>query len=377
MGNIGDSISESAPAVGTAGTGYASTINALLTEVKARLVAKIPLSSLLTNSDLDLNGQALLNAGYITMVNEAVSPVASPLNRVAAFGGDFWWVSPAGAVKITDGNQLNAAGIGGITGDYSGAGPMEFRYDTANTRYDAFANQSTNTWAYVRARGFDIAASATSTFRLRHAYAVAANGTLTWGFNSGSGTGATASIMTVDSSGNIEAAESIRAEEKVFYQAYYKNISAIDLFTRGLFASGGGAAGVSVTDNVYRYNMSHGSDSVTIQIDLDSEGATEQTVPKQISGVTWFGSTPGGFPSVELWKVQHDGVGNPALTTALLEEAQTSLTLVSTTGDVDRGVYACNTPLTWKGDEVIYLRITAGTANIDTYHVAVEYSKIS
>lgn len=174
MGNIGDSISDSAPAVGTAGPGYATTINALLTEFKARLISRIPLSSLLTNSDLDLDGQALLNAAYITMVDEDVSPVASPVNRIAAFDGDLWWVSPSGAVQITDGATLFAGSIGGITGDYDGD-PMEFRYDIANTRYDAFANQSTNTWAYVRARGFDIAAGATSSFRARLLFAGASN----------------------------------------------------------------------------------------------------------------------------------------------------------------------------------------------------------
>src|SRR5512139_2044152 len=180
MGNIGDSISDSAPAVGAAGPGYATTINSLLTEIKARLVAKIPLSSMLTNSNLNLNSQALLNAANITLVNEGVSPIASPSNRIAAYAGNLWWVSPSGAVQLTNGNTLNAAGVGGITGDYSGAGPMEFRYDTANTRYDAFANQSTNTWAYVRGRGFDIAGSATSNFRLRQTWGGTANMSLVW-----------------------------------------------------------------------------------------------------------------------------------------------------------------------------------------------------
>lgn len=175
MGNIGDTISDSAPAVSTSGPGYATTINALLTEFKSRLSARIPLSSLLTNSNLDLNGQALLNAAYLTLANESVSPVASPVNRVAAYGGNLWWVSPSGAVQLTSGASLNAAGVGGITGDYSGAGPMEFRYDTGNTRYDAFANQATNTWAYVRARGFDIAGSATSAFRARLLFGGTAN----------------------------------------------------------------------------------------------------------------------------------------------------------------------------------------------------------
>src|SRR5574341_511798 len=155
MGNIGDAISESAPALATSGPGYASTINALLTEFKTRMTAKIPLSSLLTSGTLDLNGQPLTNAQYITLNNTASTPGSSPIRRLTTYQDNLWYVGASGALKITDGLSLNAAAIGGITGDYSSAGPMQFRYDLANTRYDAFANQSTNTWAYVRARGFD------------------------------------------------------------------------------------------------------------------------------------------------------------------------------------------------------------------------------
>lgn len=179
MGNIGDSISDTAPSVGTSGPGYATTINSLLTELRARLISRIPMSSLLVNSTLDMNGQAITNGAYITLANEAISPVASPVNRVAAFGGNLWWVSPSGALQLTNGAALNSASLGGITGDYSGAGPMQFRYTTADTRYDAYANYSTGTWAYVRALSFDIAAGATSAIRARLAFGGAGNVTYT------------------------------------------------------------------------------------------------------------------------------------------------------------------------------------------------------
>lgn len=210
MGNIGDTISESAPAVGSAGPTYASTINALLTEFKARLVARIPLSALLANSNLDMNGQAILNAAYITLTNEAVSPsgVASPSNRIAAYNGNLWWVSPTGAVQLTNGASLNASGIGGITGDYSGAGPMEFRYDLANTRYDAFANQSTNTWAYVRGRGFDIAQTSTSNLRTRLTAQAGSGSSQSFSLPAAppSSPGA---VMIMDNSGNMSASNSL------------------------------------------------------------------------------------------------------------------------------------------------------------------------
>ena len=79
MGNIGDPISTAVPVSGTAGPTYATNVNDLLTEFKARLTAKIPLSSLITNSDLDLSGKALLNAAYVTLAN--TSAAASPLTE--------------------------------------------------------------------------------------------------------------------------------------------------------------------------------------------------------------------------------------------------------------------------------------------------------
>jgi hypothetical protein len=200
MGNIGDTISTSIPTVGSSGPTYATDINALLTEFKARLEARIPLSSLLANSSLDMNGESILNAGYLTLVN-VLSSGASPSNRLEAQAGNLYWVSPTGTVQITNGPSLNAAGIGGITGDYSGAGPMEFRYDTANTRYDAFANQSTNTWAYVRARGFDIAGDATSNFRARLAFGGGANVTYTLP----SAAPAAKAVLQMDATGAITA----------------------------------------------------------------------------------------------------------------------------------------------------------------------------
>lgn len=217
MGNIGDTISDTVPAVGSSGPGYATDINALLTEFKARLTAMIPMSSLLLNSDLDMNGQAILDAEYITLQNTASTPGASPVNRITAFGGDFYWVGPAGAVKLTNGAALNSASLGGITGDYTGAGPMQFRYDAANTRYDAFANQATNTWAYVRARGFDIAGGATSAVRQRHVWGGVANQTITWPAALPAG----AKVLQTDASGNLSWSNTINGyghgDHKVTY----------------------------------------------------------------------------------------------------------------------------------------------------------------
>ena len=179
MGNIGDSFGLGVPTVGAAGPQYATTINQILTEVMLRLATKVPLSSVNFAADLNVNGQAVLNAAYVTLANTATSPGSSPVNRVTAFSGDLWYVSPSGPIQLTTGNQLNAASIGGITGAYGGANPAQFRYDNVNSRYDAYANFGTSTWADVRALGFDIAAGATSSVFARLLFGGASNKTYT------------------------------------------------------------------------------------------------------------------------------------------------------------------------------------------------------
>lgn len=179
MGNIGDPITPSVPAVGSAGPQFATDINAILTELVARLSARVPLSSINTNSTLNMTGSPIINAGYLTLADVLATPGASPVNRLTAFGGNLFYVGPSGPIQLTVGTQLNAAAIGGITGDYSSAGPMQFRYTTATTRYDAYANFSTNAWAYQRALGFDIAAGATSAVFARLLFGGSVNKTYT------------------------------------------------------------------------------------------------------------------------------------------------------------------------------------------------------
>lgn len=207
MAAIGEAFTTSIPPVGAAGPGYATDIDAILTEVVNRLSVKVPLSSVNFNSDLNLAGSAVLNAAYVTLVNSVVSPVSSPVNRVTSYLGDLWYVSPSGAIQLTTGATLNAAGIGGITGDYGGANPAQFRFDSVNARYDAYANFGTLTWADVRARAMDIAAGATSTVFARLMFAGGSNKTFT--FPSTTPVSADRPLY-MDSSGNITAGHASR-----------------------------------------------------------------------------------------------------------------------------------------------------------------------
>lgn len=373
MGNIGDTISDSAPAVSTAGPGYATTINALLTEFKTRLVAKIPLSSLLTNSNLDMNGQAILNAAYLTLVNEAVSPVASPVNRFASYQGNAYWISPSGPVQITSGATLNAAGIGGITGDYSGAGPMEFRYDLANTRYDAFSDQSANEWAYVRGLGFDIAGDLDSAFRFRQLYNGTSNVDVTWSEVGGPVSGK--NILTIDSSDVIESTEAIDQFVNTYHTSKYIVLTAIDLFRLGYF-SGAGVAAIASSSDVFRYNMSLAGGVVDIPIQIPNEGSSVLTQnPISIKSIQWKGLiNGGGYPTLEIFR------NKGTATFDVSAQGASSMTLnaiVTSSGATQRAARTCNPAFNITGDQFIVARMTAGTNNLDTYYLIIEYDKQS
>lgn len=179
MGNIGDPITPSIPPVGSPGPGFATDIDAILTEVVARLSAKVPLASISTNSTLNMTGSPITNVGYLTIADAASTPGVSPVNRLTTFAGNLYYVSPSGVIQLTTGGLLNSAAIGGITGDYGGANPAQFRFVDANQRYDAYDDFGGGAWAFIRARGIDIAAGATSALSARLLFAGAASKTYT------------------------------------------------------------------------------------------------------------------------------------------------------------------------------------------------------
>lgn len=178
MGDIGTAISSgSIPSVGTAGTTYASNLNLFLTEVKARLEAKVPRTSL-ADGALDLNGEPVQNADYLGMAEQGGTPT-TPTGSLQRYDNNLWWINDGGAVQITDGTSLNTALLGGITGDYGGVNPAQFRFVDADQTYYAYDDYAGGAWGKLWARHFDVAAGATSSNRARIAYGGAGSYTIT------------------------------------------------------------------------------------------------------------------------------------------------------------------------------------------------------
>lgn len=165
MSSIGDPVTQPVPAVGTAGTGYASQLVALLTEIKNRVAAKVPISSIVV-ALLDMANNAIANLAYASFY-EATSSPASPVGSIQRYQGDLWYVSPSGAFRMTSGASLNATALGGFTGDYGGANPASAKFVDADKEYYFYDDLGAANWAYVWGRGFDIAQGLTGANRVR------------------------------------------------------------------------------------------------------------------------------------------------------------------------------------------------------------------
>lgn len=162
---IGDDIVPPIPAVGTSGTSYASQLVAFLQEVKSRLEAPVPLTSILV-SLLDMANNAIANLQYASFYEQDDAPT-TPIGSLQNYQGNLWWVSDAGAAQLTSGNSLNAASIGGIDGDYGGVNPASFRFSDADEAYYAYDDFGALEWAHMGARTFDVYGDIDSTTRVR------------------------------------------------------------------------------------------------------------------------------------------------------------------------------------------------------------------
>ena len=195
---IGSTLTNSVPAVGSSGTGYATAVNALLNEMKTAIEGTVPFSAL-SGSTLDMNNVPIVDAAYVAFYNTTGTPSAALAGRFVYSDGEMWAVNSTGAIQITSGGGLNAAAIGGIAGDYGGANPASVRFVDAALRYDFYDDYGGLAWAYVRGRGVDIAGGATSTNYAQLRYA--GSSTLTFTLPSSVAAAAERSVVQIDSSG--------------------------------------------------------------------------------------------------------------------------------------------------------------------------------
>lgn len=197
---IGSPLTNSVAAVGASGTGYATTTNALLTELKTAVEGTVPFSAL-SGSTLDLNNIPITDAQYVAFYDQGATPSAAIPGRIVYANGEMWAVNSTGAIQITSGTGLNAAAIGGIGGDYGSPNPALVSFVDAADRYDFYHDRTTFKWAYLRSRGIDIAGAEISTNYCQLRYAGSSVLTLT--LPSSVAAAAERSVVQVDSAGQM------------------------------------------------------------------------------------------------------------------------------------------------------------------------------
>lgn len=351
MANIGDPITPSVPVVGSAGPQFATDINAILTEIVARLSTKVPMASINFNASLDLSGSDLLNISNIVFTNQLISPTGSPFNRFAVFGGNLFYVNSAGPVQITSGATLNAAALAGITGDYGGANPAQLNYVAVDTRYNFYANFGTGTWAYARALGFDIAGGATSTAFARILWGGGANITLTLPAtlpaanqllsvdNTGAITAGTSAAMASNSNITLSGTGTYKHGTKTINKAVQDTDAVLTAGTRG------GSFGSSTTSGASF------SSSTTAYIRFP-----ELPTHARILNVT-AGFSSAADRNAATVSIAHSGTGDPS-NGAFTDVGSSTL---SNTGTARKAISAVN--LSFSSGQVYYLKVITGGVN--------------
>lgn len=122
-------------------------IAAALSAIEDSIAELATPSALNINAPLDMGGNALINT---TSVRLASGNVPTQAGSIYYFNGEFYAIDSTGLVQLTAGGAINAAGVGGIVGDYGGVNPAKVTYDTASAEY-RFTKDNTPTYADLKA----------------------------------------------------------------------------------------------------------------------------------------------------------------------------------------------------------------------------------
>lgn len=135
MPQIGQSLGATIPAIGTAGTTYATNINDALTAIVDACEAGVSTSVGLTvDSDVDFDGNGIADASHLGLTNQASQPTTAGF---AYIYNNEWYLNDGlgNDVRITLSGALDASSVGGIGGDYGGGNPAAVSFNDASSKY--------------------------------------------------------------------------------------------------------------------------------------------------------------------------------------------------------------------------------------------------
>lgn len=349
MSNIGTPFLTAIPAVGSLGTAYATSINDILTEVMARLAAKVPLSSLaIADTHLNLNNFGLVDAQYVQFYEQLSLPAGAPFGRLARYAGNLYWVDSAGAIQITSGTGLNAAGIGGIVGDYGGVNPAKVAFVDATETYEFYDDMSLNQWAVMKSRGWDLINEASGFYTQIRRASGGANHTFTFPAALPGGN----TLMALDAAGNFQLSSAANVTVG-WVQAADITLSGATKIRHGSRRHhvemqgwpAGGMASVNFTKNP-GFVISAAAGFVYMDVTQGWQQnwrATSVTVD--------FNKTTAGLLQIDL-QLYRDG----ALVSTIASNSSNAVGI----GSVSAGL---GVPTTFNGNDTIYLKVTVPAAN--------------
>lgn len=108
-----------------------------LTAIENDLTPRVTSNEININTPLSFNGLGAENLGYATFNGTPSSVVSGTI----FFSGEWFLVTAAGTIQLTNNGALNISIGGGIGGDY-GAVSALVTYDNANTRYRFFGSSA-------------------------------------------------------------------------------------------------------------------------------------------------------------------------------------------------------------------------------------------
>lgn len=117
-----------------------------LAAVETSLSDKATPAGLDMTSQLDMQGNAVVNVSTLRLTAGNFSQLAG---AIFYYTGEFFAVDSTGLVQLTANGAINAAGVGGIVGDYGGVNPAKVTYDDASGEY-RFTEDNAPTYADLR-----------------------------------------------------------------------------------------------------------------------------------------------------------------------------------------------------------------------------------
>lgn len=300
MPSIGDPITQTIPVVGTTGTSYATQINDFLTEVRTRLEARLPLSSLLVG-ELNMANNPITDVSLLGLYQNT-SADTDAVGSLQNIAGDLYYISSTGAIQVTSAGAVNASGIGGITGDYGGANPAQLRFDDGTKIYQFYDDFSGLAWGYTKQLGVDITGGSTSLVRARVTWAGAASMSIVLP----AALPASQTLLQMDAAGQMIASNSLASNQDITFSGTgdikhgdrvisHLPRPMLDGTLTTIILAGSAPAlhwrlnGAAISTNIPLEGLRVGDRIKTVKIYGDEGGGTNPTLSLVL------GSTPGGL----------------------------------------------------------------------------------